>query len=323
MLSMRFDLRLPNMNAAQIADQYHAALDMAQWADGKPGFTIGLTEHHAAEDGYMSSPLVVATAMAARTSNVKFLIGCALLPMYDPVRLAEEIIALDYISRGRVTYVLGIGYRPEEYALYGLDFNERGRIADQKVEQLLCELDKAQRASEPLRVTPAPFTSPRPPIMWGGASKPAARRAGRLGLGFFAQTDNPELGKIYRESSLAAGHQPGPLVLPSADRPSIVFVDPDPDSAWQELGQYLLQDARSYAEWNRNTKHQTVSLSQAQTVESLREERAAHQILTPAEAVGQINLWGSLSLHPLCGGCPPKIAWSYLTNIEQYLLPLL
>ncbi len=229
MLSMRFDLRLPNMNASQIADQYAAAIEMAQWADDKGDFTVGLTEHHAAEDGYMSSPLLFATAMAACTKNVKFLIGCALLPMYDPIRLAEEIIALDYISRGRVTYVFGIGYRPEEYELYGLDFSQRGKIADAKITQLLEALAKANTATDHIRVTPAPFTPGRPPIMWGGASKPAARRAGRLGLGFFAQTDDPALKQLYQESAVAAGHKPGPCILPSADRPNIVFVHPNPE----------------------------------------------------------------------------------------------
>ena len=81
--------------------------------------------------------------MAAVTRNVQIMVAAALLPMYDAVRLAEEMIVLDHVSQGRVSYILGIGYRPVEYELYQLDYEERGAIADHKLEQLLDVLRKA------------------------------------------------------------------------------------------------------------------------------------------------------------------------------------
>ena len=65
------------------------AIEMAQWADDKGCATLGISEHHCAADGYIPSPLVLAAAMAAVTKNARIFIGAALLPMYDPVRLAE------------------------------------------------------------------------------------------------------------------------------------------------------------------------------------------------------------------------------------------
>lgn len=95
MFMMRFDMRVPGKTPAQIADQYQTAIEMAQWADDKGCVGIGLSEHHCAEDGYTPSPLVLASAIAAVTKKVPILVAAALLPMYDPVRLAEDMIVLD------------------------------------------------------------------------------------------------------------------------------------------------------------------------------------------------------------------------------------
>src|SRR5580658_10955149 len=125
MFTMRFDMRAPGMTPAQSAAQYRTAIEMAQWADDKGTFSVGLSEHHCSQDGYLPAPLILASAMAAVTKNMQFIVAAALLPMYDPIRLAEEMIVLDHISAGRVSYVLGIGYRPIEYELYGLDYPTR------------------------------------------------------------------------------------------------------------------------------------------------------------------------------------------------------
>jgi len=320
---MRFDMRVPGKPPAQIADQYQAAIEMAQWADDKGCVSIGVSEHHAAEDGYMASPLVLASAMAAVTRKVPIIVGAALLPMYEPVRLAEDMIMLDHVSRGRVTFILGIGYRPLEYELYGLDYGQRGAIADAKLDRLL---DVLRRASDGLlmpRVTPAPFTPGRPRIAWGGATKAAARRAGRNGLGFFAQTDTPGLKETYEAAAREAGFEPGLCILPSPEMPGAVFVHPHPDQGWQELGPYLLADAVSYAEWNKNAGRPTVRLSQGRTIEELRAERAAHHVVDAAEAVDIARRWGRQPLHPLCGGVPPELAWVYLRRVAEDVLPKL
>ena len=323
MFMMRFDLRVPGMTAAQVADQYQTAIEMARWADDKAPFTIGLSEHHAADDGYLPSPIVLASAMAALTKNVQLIVAAALLPMYDPVRLAEDMIVLDHISRGRVTYVLGIGYRPAEYQLYGLDFEKRGSIADEKLTQLLDVLQRASGTKSMPRVTPSSFTPGRPRIMWGGGTKAAARRAGRNGLGFFAQTNTPGLAEAYAEASREAGFEPGPSVFPSPEMPGSVFIHPDPDVGWKEVGPYLLADAIPYAEWNKDTRHATVSLSKGRTVEELRAEQGAHRVLNVQEAVALMKRWGRLPLHPLCGGCPPELAWSYLRRVIDDVRPAL
>jgi hypothetical protein len=83
----------------------------------------------------------------------------------------------------------------------------------------------------------------------------------------------------------------------------------------------MLADATSYADWNKDAKHQTISLSKGRTIEELRAERGAHRVLTVPEAVEHIKRWGRLGLHPLCGGCPPDLAWKYLRRVVDEVLP--
>jgi alkanesulfonate monooxygenase SsuD/methylene tetrahydromethanopterin reductase-like flavin-dependent oxidoreductase (luciferase family) len=323
MFMMRFDLRSPGLTPARVATQYRTAIEMAQWADDKGAVTIGLSEHHCSEDGYLPAPLILASAMAAVTRNVQLMIAAALLPMYDPVRLAEEMIVLDHISGGRTSYILGIGYRPVEYELYGLDYQKRGVIAEQKLKQLLDVLQQASEGRAMPRVTPPSLTAGHPRIMWGGATKAAARRAGHHGLSFFAQTNTPGLAEAYSQAAREAGFEPGQCMLPSPEMPNIVFVHPDPDTGWREVGPYLLADAVAYADWNKDADRPTVSLSKGRNVEELRSEQGAHRVLNIEEAVAVVKRWGRLPLHPLCGGCPPDLAWAYLRRVVDDVMPAL
>jgi alkanesulfonate monooxygenase SsuD/methylene tetrahydromethanopterin reductase-like flavin-dependent oxidoreductase (luciferase family) len=261
--------------------------------------------------------------MAALTTSTPFLIAAALLPLYEPVRLAEEMIVLDHISRGRMLFTLGLGYRPVEYALHGVDYERRGRVADEKLEALLEALRDASDGSAATRVTPPPFTPGGPMVNWGGGTKAAARRAGRNGLGFFAQTDLPGLQEAYEEAARAHGHEPGLCILAPPTMPASVFVNDDLDAGWREVGPALLADAVSYAEWNEaaGSAEYTASLSKSRTIDDLRAENRAHRVVTVAGAVELIRTYGSLSLHPLCGGLDPEVAWRYVRRVADEVVP--
>ena len=140
MFTMRFDMRSPHGGAtdgAPTADLYQAALEMVAWAETRGAVLAIVCEHHGMADGYLPSPLVLATAMAARTTTLPVMVAVVVLPLYRPVRLAEEMVVLDIISRGRVSYVAAIGYRPEEYEMHGIDFHRRGAIAEEHLGVLL------------------------------------------------------------------------------------------------------------------------------------------------------------------------------------------
>ena len=318
---LRFDMRVPDKSANEIAEMYECAIEMAKYIDDKGPGMVGLSEHHASDDGYAPTPLLLGSSMAAVTENVAFMIAATLLPLYEPVRLAEEMIILDHLSRGRTSYVLGIGYRPAEYELFNLDFKARGKIADQKLAQLREAIAKAVSGEAMPRITPKPHSPEGPMLMWGGGSKAAAKRAGRNGLGFVAQVGAPGLEETYQQACKDAGFEPGLCMIPPKEMPNIVFVHPDPDAAWQELGPWLLNDARSYALWNREAGMDAAVLSQAETIEDMRAENGPYRVVTVEQAVELAKTWGRVPLHPLCGGLPPQLAWPYLKRVVEEVTP--
>jgi alkanesulfonate monooxygenase SsuD/methylene tetrahydromethanopterin reductase-like flavin-dependent oxidoreductase (luciferase family) len=323
MFTMRFDMRSPE-NGAPTPDLYAAALEMAEWAETRGCVGAVICEHHMAADGYLPSPMLLASAVAARTTVLPITIAVVLLPLYDPVRLAEEMAVLDHLSRGRVSYVAAIGYRPAEYEMYGVDFHQRGRIAEDKLALLLKAKtgEPVEHDGRRIHVTPRPLTPGGPTVAWGGGSAPAAQRAGRFGLGFLAQGGGQHLVAEYEEAARAAGHEPGFCYVPSADTPTTLFVAEDVERAWEELGPYLMNDVRGYAQWNEGNTT-TASISFVETAEALRAENRSHRILTVEEAVAFARTGMPIGLHPLIGGVPPEIAWPYLHTVVEKVMPAL
>src|SRR5512134_3843091 len=132
---MRFDMRAPE-GGAPPAELYRAALEMAEWGEANGCLAVQVSEHHGSPDGYLPSPLVLASALAARTRKLPIQVAALLLPLHDPIELAEQMAVLDLVSGGRVSYVLAVGYREEEYVMLGRDFRGRGRRMDACLEAL-------------------------------------------------------------------------------------------------------------------------------------------------------------------------------------------
>ena len=139
MFTLRFDMRCPQGGTSEL---YRAALEICAWAETRGAMLAVLSEHHGTEDGHLPSPLILASAIAARTTALNVLIAAAVLPLYHPVRLAEDMAVLDNLSGGRVHFVFGIGHRAQEYEHIGVDIGRRGRIADENLDLLLRLLDR-------------------------------------------------------------------------------------------------------------------------------------------------------------------------------------
>src|SRR5947208_6916701 len=102
---MRFDLRVPDISPATPAEQYAAALEMSRWADGHDFTSVVLSEHHGVDDGYVPAPLAMAAAVLGSTRNVMVNIAAVLIPLHDPLRLAEEVAVVDLVAPGRIGIV--------------------------------------------------------------------------------------------------------------------------------------------------------------------------------------------------------------------------
>ncbi len=323
MFVVRFDMRAPAFGAST-TDLYRAALEMAEWSESRGALTAILCEHHSMEDGYLPSPVVLATAMAARTTSLQIMVAVVIVPLYEPVRLAEDMVVLDIISGGRVSYVGGVGYRPEEFEHHGVDFKQRGRIADEHLGLLL-----RAKSGEPfehegrrIHITPSPVTPGGPRIAWGGGTAVAVRRAARFGLDFLGQGGDPTMEATYAEESRANGHEPGFCFVPPLDTVTTLFVAHDVDRAWEEIGPHMLHDVMAYASVNAGNTH-TASLTAATTVEQLRAENRTHRIVTVDEAVEMARSGVPLQLQPLAGGLPPETAWPYLRIVTDEVMPAL
>jgi alkanesulfonate monooxygenase SsuD/methylene tetrahydromethanopterin reductase-like flavin-dependent oxidoreductase (luciferase family) len=311
-LTLRFDMRVPGW-AGSADDLYSAAIEMCGWAESRGAFLAVLSEHHGADDGHLPTPLLLASAIAARTTTLAILLAAVPIPFWDPVRLAEEINVLDLISRGRVSYAFGIGHRAEEYEHFGVDMTARGRLADDYLAAVLALVkgESVQLDGRQVRVTPRGTSQNGPAVMIAGGSVAGVRRAARNGLGFISQVDNPELRQVYDEECRANGHEPGFVQFPVAETPTTVFVADDLDKAWRELGPHLLHDATMAASY-RHGDDSVASITRADTVESLRSAVGPYRVMTVDEAVEYIRGGRPLPLHPLCGGVAPDVAWRYL-----------
>ena len=127
---LRFDMRQPGIAKVSQADLYQAAIEMCAWGDEKGIGSVHLSEHHGSPDGYCPSPLVLASAIAARTNRMRIFISALIAPLHDPVQLAEDLTVLDIISRGRVIPILSGGYREEEFKAVGKDLGVRKKYMD-------------------------------------------------------------------------------------------------------------------------------------------------------------------------------------------------
>jgi alkanesulfonate monooxygenase SsuD/methylene tetrahydromethanopterin reductase-like flavin-dependent oxidoreductase (luciferase family) len=322
MFIMRFDMRAPSMSPASDAELYAAALDMAEWAEQHGCLQLVVSEHHSSEDGYLPAPLILASAMAGRTRKMAIQVAALILPLHDPIALAEQMAVLDIASNGRVSYVVAVGYLPEEYAMFGRDFASRGS----RMEKCLAALQQAWKGQpfefegREVRVTPTPLSARGPGLVMGGNSAVAARRAACFGLGMIAQGTNPELNAIYEKECEKLGTTPGLCINPPSGSVTSAFVSKDPDRAWAELGPYLLHDAQAYAAW-LGEHNRSVTKSVAATVDELRAQNGAYEIFTPDGAVAHIKQTGILLTQPLCGGLPPDLAWPSLELMASDVLP--
>jgi alkanesulfonate monooxygenase SsuD/methylene tetrahydromethanopterin reductase-like flavin-dependent oxidoreductase (luciferase family) len=321
-LSLKFDLRTHPFGTAP-ADLYAAALDMCAWADTAGFGGVRFLEHHGSDDGYCPSPLAMAAAAAARTSRLRIRVRALILPLHDPVRIAEDAAVVDVISRGRLELVVAAGYLASEFAMFGRRLADRPRLVEEGVQVLKQAWTGRpfEYQGRPVLVALRPHRRPRPPIVLGGSSPAAARRAARIADGF--EPTSRSLYDVYAAECARLGVTPGPP-LPPTPRGQFLYVSEDPERSWRELGPHLLHEMRSYGAWLAEAGH----ARNYRPVADLAELRASgtYLILTPGECVdlaAALGPDGQLEFHPLVGGADPALGWRCLTLFEKEVGPAL
>lgn len=228
---------------------YAEAIELAVEAERLGFDSVWTSEHHFVDDGYLPSLFVLGAAIAACTDRVAIGTGLLLVPLHEPVRVAEDAAVVDLLSGGRTIVGVGLGWRAEEFEGLGIEMSERVR----RLEDSIAVCRQAWRGElvsggELLRypnvpVRPVPATPGGPPIWIGAWSEPALRRAGRLGDGFMAsEPPASELARqvwIVREARAAAGIEKDIAI--SIHMPTFAWND---DDAWERV-----RDHHHYVQW--------------------------------------------------------------------------
>jgi alkanesulfonate monooxygenase SsuD/methylene tetrahydromethanopterin reductase-like flavin-dependent oxidoreductase (luciferase family) len=315
MLGLRYDLRAPAFAGVTHAELYAACLDQCAWAEAHGFDVVALSEHHGVDDGYLSAPVTLAAAIAGRTKRLQINIAAVLVPLHDPVRLAEQLAVVQLVSGGRLSLVAGLGYRDEEFQMAGVDRRQRGRLLEEYVGVM-----RQAWSGEPfewrgrtVRATPVP---PSPPmVLIGGSTEKAARRAARLHAGFFPAIADAALAAAYEEECARQGFT-GFVVMPGG--PGFVHVSNDPERDWARIAPHALYDARTYAAWQPPGQRSQVHVA-GNTLDELRRS-GVYRVVTPDECVALAEEYGRVLLHPLMGGLSPTLAWESLELFERAVL---
>ena len=235
---MKFGLRYANLGRYANGP---AAVELAQAAEAAGFDSIWTVEHVVVPHGYQSrypysdtgrmgagledfpipDPLIWLTYIASATRTLKLGTAILILPQRNPVITAKAVASLDHLAGGgRVLLGIGVGWLAEEFATLGIPFADRGARTDEYVAAMRA-LWSQERASFSGRFVSFRdvFCRPLPPnrripIIVGGDTKAAARRAGRIGDGYFPARGAPaELYDEMRRAAVEAGRNPDAIEI--------------------------------------------------------------------------------------------------------------
>jgi alkanesulfonate monooxygenase SsuD/methylene tetrahydromethanopterin reductase-like flavin-dependent oxidoreductase (luciferase family) len=323
-LTMRHDFRAPADASVALPDIYKAALEQFVWADQHAFQALVLSEHHGVDDGWCPAPLTIAATVLARTERARVMISASVLPLHDPIRIAEQVAVLDNAFPGRLWIVFGAGYRVEEFEMAGIDHAARGRILEEYVAAVRTALrgEPFTWQGRTVRVTPTPVTDPQHMLFVGGGVPAAARRAARLHLPMFPMNADVAVRDAYYDEAKKVGYEHPFYVAPGG--PTFVYVADDPERAWAEIGPYVLHEVQTYTSFQTPGQHSLPSVH-ADTIDDVKRS-PQYLVGTPDDVLGQLQALPAMSgavFNPLAGGMPPDLAWPSLELFAEKVLPAL
>jgi alkanesulfonate monooxygenase SsuD/methylene tetrahydromethanopterin reductase-like flavin-dependent oxidoreductase (luciferase family) len=328
-IRLRFDLRVPPFAATTFAAQYAACLEMCEWAERIGADSVTLSEHHGDPAGFTPAPITLAAAVLGRTRRIPVSIAAALAPLHDPVRLAEQLATVDCLAPGRLSVVLGAGYRVAEFEMAGVDRRRRGPLLEECVEVLRAAWRDGQAfdwRGRRVVVTPPPATPGGPPVLIGGKTEAAARRAARLRCAFAPAVGDTAVAKAYRDECAAVGFADGVVVglgdPTKPPGPGFLMVSREPEATWELVAPHAMYDAETYASWQDDEARSDWVVPDIASADDLRAS-GRYAVVSPDECAALAERHGGVTLHPLMGGIAPDLAWESLRLFEEQVLPRL
>lgn len=222
--------------------------------------SLWLTQHFVTGPNQFPQTLPLLSRLAAETREMALGTNVILLPLLHPVEVAEQYATLDVICGGRLILGVGLGYRPEEFAAFGIPMADRvGRFRESlEIIKRLWTEDEVSFHGKHFHVTgasarPRPVQRPRPPIWIGAQADRAVERAARLGDAWLAAptVSVPTTARsleLYRRARAAAGLPPATEFAKCLD----LYVAPTREQALREGGPAIAAKYRSYATWGQS-----------------------------------------------------------------------
>jgi probable F420-dependent oxidoreductase len=245
--AMKFGLMFANAGALGTPDM---TVGVSQLAEELGFESLWTVEHVVVPSGYQSEypyspngrmpggediglpdPLIWLSYVAGVTTRIRLATGILILPQRNPLILAKELATLDSLSRGRVELGIGVGWLREEFDALGVPFEKRGARTDEYVDVLRrvwrepeTSYDGVFTKFPPVKSNPKPAQAGGIPIVVGGHTEASARRAGRLGDGYFpgrGESELPGLLDVMRAAARDAGRDPDTIEVTSGGLPDL------------------------------------------------------------------------------------------------------
>jgi alkanesulfonate monooxygenase SsuD/methylene tetrahydromethanopterin reductase-like flavin-dependent oxidoreductase (luciferase family) len=321
-----YDFRNPPAWREPDTRLYAETLEQMVYAEQLGYDSVWISEHHFLEDGYLPSLFVMAGAISQRTQRVRIGASVLLLPMHDPLRVAEDGAVADILSNGRLDVGVGLGYREEEFQAFGVPRHQRPSRMEENLEILLkawteerFSYEGRYHHLENLAVRPRPLQRPHPPIWMAASSTPAAQRAARYRLPL-TMRGGPSVSRAYADALRAQGDDPADFEV--LTRRSIYVTD-DPEAAWAQIQPYIEYQTEAYASWDNP------GLNAATDQQRSLPERARQTwiIGNAAEVIAAIEgLQTSLGLTELISfgvppGMPPSLMLPAIERFAREVMP--
>jgi probable F420-dependent oxidoreductase len=322
-----YDFRNPPRWRREPERLYAGILDQIVRAEALGWHDVWLSEHHFVEDEYSPSLLPIAAAVAARTERIRIGTSVLLLPLHDPVRVAEDAATVDVLSNGRFELGVAAGYRRGEFEGFGVSLSERASRMNEAV-PILRRLLAGERMSvegrhyrySDLELHPRPVQRSLP-IWIGGFSEPAARRAARLGDGYIAIGPIAPLVEVCRRELVRLGRDPESFEI--AGGYPWLLVASDPERRWREAREHFRYQINLYADWFREA-----GLSVAATARSDEDLRRQGVLIVSAEQAlecvhtyvceNRVSRFYGWTIPP---GLPPEWSEEHLELMAREVMP--
>ncbi len=244
-----YDFRNPEPWAVPFEQLYADVLDQLVEAERLGFDSMWMTEHHFCEDGYTPSPLVMAAAIGARTKRLRIGTNLMILPLHDPVRIAEDAATVSLLTGGRFDLGVGIGYRQVEFDQFGRKIKQRPSLIEEAIEVIRrawagerINFEGKRFTVGDFRITPVPEHPPR--LFLGGMAPPAIDRAARIADGFLSTGGIGH--DVYVESLKRHGKSEEDGVIIAGNW---AIISDDPEREAEIVGPHALYQSNQYIEW--------------------------------------------------------------------------